>query len=103
MVETVLRVVDPTRMDGGMGISIWIKIEIYSEYQTSKYHGDINWDKQLVILNLTSAMGYKLGHAIGIYIYMYIYIYILNTRLYSTNKYISWECRGVKNDIACGN
>ena len=86
MVETVLCVVDPTRMDGGMGISIWIKIEIYTEYQTSKYHGDINLDKQLGILNQQVQWDINWDKQLG-------YIYILNTRLYSTNKYISWECR----------
>jgi hypothetical protein len=73
-------------MDGGMGISIWIKIEIYTEYQTSKYHGDINWDKQVGILNQQVQWDINWDKQLG-------YIYILNTRLYSTNKYISWECR----------
>ena len=71
MLETVLCVVDPTRMDGGMGISIWIKIEIYSEYQTSKYHGDINWDKQLGILNQQVQWDINWDKQLG-----YIYIYI---------------------------
>lgn len=70
MVETVLCVVDPTRMDGGMGISIWIKIEIYTEYQTSKYHGDINWDKQLGILNQQVQWDINWDKQLG-----YIYIY----------------------------